>query len=125
MSTTITIPQNLMEATIFNNPFLYNVDAYNIGNNELLDNICTPDLFNSFLIYENELKQNYNIVSLDLSYDFRPDKLAQELYGNSNYYPAILICNDYCSILQFRIKNLNYEAKIPTLELINSIIAKL
>jgi hypothetical protein len=124
-ASTITIPSNLMEATIFNNSFLYNTEAENIGNNELLDNISEPDLFNNFLIYEFDLKNNYNLVTLDLSYDFRPDKLAQEIYGNSNYYPAILICNDFCSILQFRVKNLNYEAKIPQLDLIKSIIEKL
>jgi hypothetical protein len=119
---------SLTESSVFNSLIVYN-NAYDntlvSADCSLLDSLVIPNLFDSFLKYENELKFNYSTRSLDSSYDFRPDKIAVEMYGNQLYYPAILICNNLCSLIQFRPKNLNYEVKVPTPEILQYVINKL
>lgn len=119
---------SLTESSVFNSLIVYN-NAYDStlvpADCSLLDSLVLPNLFDSFLKYEKELKLNFNTRSLDVSYDFRPDKIAIEVYGNQLYYPAILICNNLCSLIQFRPKYLNFEVKIPTPEILNYIITKL
>lgn len=119
---------SLTESSVFNSLIVYN-NAYDSSvvkaDCSILDSLVIPNLFDSFLKYEKELKLNFTTRSLDSSYDFRPDKVATEVYGNQLYYPAILICNDLCSLIQFRPKHLNFEVKIPTLSVLNYIINKL
>ena len=121
------------ESSVFNSLIVYN-NAYDNSISSrlsvdlsLLDSIASTTLFDNFLKFEKELKTkgNYITMAMDNSYDFRPDKLAQEIYKNQSYYPAILICNNVCSLLQFRPALLNFSVKIPTPEVLNYIISKL
>ena len=121
------------ESSVFNSLIVYN-NAYDNSISSrlsvdlsLLDSIAGTTLFDNFLKFEKELKTkgNYITMAMDNSYDFRPDKLAQEIYKNQSYYPAILVCNNVCSLLQFRPALLNFSVKIPTPEVLNYIISKL
>jgi hypothetical protein len=123
----------LKNTDIYNNLIIYN-DNYdndlssktrpNSNNTDLLDILSTPDIFNKFLQYEIDLKNknNYYKMALTSKYDLRPEKIANEVYGNQLLYPIILIANDLCSILQFRIDQLNYEANIPTPEIVEKLL---
>lgn len=126
----------MTEASIFNSLLVYNNNYDNTirgklnsitTNLTLLDSISNANIFDNFLKFESELKnpKNYIIKPMDSSYDFRPDKLAMEIYKDQSLYPAILICNNVCSLLQFRPSLLNYSVKIPTKEIIDTIISKL
>ena len=45
--------------------------------------------------------KNYLQFKIDETYNYRPDKVAYEVYGDDYYYPIILACNNIGSILQF------------------------
>ena len=129
----------ITEASIFNSLLVYNNSYDNTVNGitgsqnvsstnlALLNSISEANIFDSFLKFETDLKNpnNYTIDQMDSTYDFRPDKLAKEKYNDQTLYPAILICNDVCSLLQFRPALLNFSVKIPTPEIISYIISKL
>ncbi len=119
---------SITESSVFNSLIVYN-NAYDnsivSSDRSLLDSLVIPNLFDSFLKFEQELKLNFTTRSLDASYDFRPDKVSMEEYNNQLYYPAILICNNLCSLLQFRPKHLNFEVKIPTPAILNYVIGNL
>ena len=123
------------EPTIFESLLVYN-NMYDptmksqlrpdANNTIIQDVLSNPDIFNIFLQYEKELKSSsYTEIALMNNYDFRPDKLANEYYGNQLYYPVILIMNDLCSIMQFRVHDLNYSVKLPSIETVQNIITKI
>ena len=47
------------------------------------------------------IPDNYLIKKIDDTYNFKPDKLALEIYGNDFYYPLLFFPNNIGSILQF------------------------
>jgi len=49
------------------------------------------------------IPENYSVIQIDETYNFRPDKLAYELYQNDFYYPLLFYPNHIGSILQFNI----------------------
>jgi hypothetical protein len=113
--------------SVFDTAIIYNIPATATVVNPIIDSLSVPALMNSFLFFEPDLKnpKNYTSISFTNSYNFRPDRFALEIYGNQNLYPAILLCNNLCSILQFKAEALNFSVRIPTTDIINTILQKL
>ena len=79
---------------------------------------------NRLLKFKRELDASSTIVEIDSRYNFRPDRLAYEHYGEDFWYPAILLVNNMGSMLQFKADILNYKCKIPSSELIQTILSE-
>jgi len=77
-------------------------------------------IFNNFFIKLNtiEIIKNSDIVAIDDSYKYRPDRVAYENYADEFYYPWILQANSLGTIFQFIPENLNYECYVPRLDYI-------
>jgi len=69
------------------------------------------------------IDENINTIEIDDTYNYRPDKLAYELYGDDFYYPVLLVSNNIGSIIDFRIQKIGNKIqylkpeKIPSLKL--------
>jgi len=82
-----------------------------------------PHIFTNNLIKNKKLLiKNSNLIEIDERYDYRPDRLAYEIYGEDFFYPAILIANDLGSILQFKADILNYKCYLPLKSTIQQLI---
>lgn len=80
---------------------------------------------NVFLKYRSILERNLIRKVIDSRYDFRPDLLAFNLYGEDFWYPAILIVNDLGSMFQFKADYLNHECLVPAAQDIQEVILKI
>jgi hypothetical protein len=88
-----------------------------------INTFIEPKIFMNKLIKKRqELITNSTIHEIDSRYDYRPDKLAYEIYGQDFWYPVILIANDLGSILQFKSGNMNFKCKTPSLSVIKNIL---
>ena len=65
---------------------------------------------------------NYEIFTIDESYNLRPDKVAYKVYGVDYYYPIILVCNNIGSLLQFTIDKVGTSVYYLKPELLNKIL---
>lgn len=94
-------------------------------NTEIIDSFIEPHIFeNYFIKYRYLLEEDVSCKIIDARYDFRPDLLAFELYGQDFWYPAILIINNISSIFQFKADYLDNRCRIPSVQSINSILTK-
>jgi hypothetical protein len=99
------------------NPYFKDVRAINT--------FIDPHIFNNVLIKNKKLLlQNAQQIDIDERYDYRPDRLAYELYRNDFYYPALLVANNIGSMLQFKADTLNFKCFAPTRLSIQNIIGK-
>lgn len=97
------------------NPYMKDTNAINQFTNE--------HLFNNILIKNHTtLVKESNQIDIDERYDYRPDKLAYEIYGEDFYYPAILIANNLGSLLQFKAEIMNYKCLVPKAAVVRSIL---
>ena len=87
------------------------------------------DEFIKHHLFENNLiKNRKKLLSrateriIDERYDYRPDRLAYEIYGEDFYYPAILVANNIGSILQFKADILDNKCWIPFVSDIRDLI---
>ena len=88
-----------------------------------INEFINEHLFNNPLIKnENLLKKEAYEMEIDERYDYRPDKLAYEVYGEDFYYPFILAANNLGSMLQFKAEILNYKCLVPRAEVARSLI---
>jgi len=88
-----------------------------------IDTFIEPHIFlNVFIKKRRELIRSSTPKKIDIRYNFRPDRLAYEVYGEDFWYPAILVANNLGSILQFKASSLGFECKIPDRDLVKSII---
>jgi len=78
-----------------------------------LNNLTSTKVFDNF--YNKNLNlfnnDNYLIYKIDESYNFRPDKVAYEVYGDDFYYPIILFCNEIGSQMFFNVDILGNNIK--------------
>jgi hypothetical protein len=92
-------------------------------NTEAIDSFIEPHIFmNKLLRYRRELEKNMTTIDIDSRYNYRPDRLAFELYGQDFWYPAILVVNNLGSILQFKADVLNFKCKVPSIDIIKKIL---
>jgi len=69
---------------------------------------------NRFMELSTEFIQaNSDIITLNDSDIYRPDKLAFDYYGDDMYYPCILAANSLGSVFSFKPDRLNYECYVP------------
>jgi len=95
----------------------------NTKDTRAINTFIEPHLFmNNLLKAKKDLEKNATIIDIDSRYDYRPDRLAYEIYGQDFWYPAILIVNNLGSILQFKADVLNFKCKIPSTSDITAII---
>jgi hypothetical protein len=91
---------------------------------QIIDMFIEPHVFmNKMVTHRNELVINSTIIEIDPRYDYRPDRLAYEIYGQDFWYPAILSVNNMGSMLQFKAETLNFKCRIPDVEAIRGIIS--
>jgi len=91
---------------------------------QIIDMYIEPHIFmNKMITQRAELIASSIITEIDSRYDYRPDRLAYDLYGQDFWYPAILIANNMGSLLQFKAETLNFKCKVPSIEAIQNIIA--
>lgn len=92
------------------------------------------DEFNKYKIFENKFienksklldQNNYYIYEIDSKYDYRPDKLAYDLWNQEYLYPIILFINNIPSILHFNISEFENKIKIPTDEILKFITSEI
>ena len=94
-------------------------DNTNIKNTKLLDQFINPHIFENNLIkYNNKLVRLSSKIEINERYDYRPDLLSYEVYGDDFFFPAILAANGVGSILQFKAEFLNYNCYVPSIEVI-------
>ncbi len=104
------------------NGFLVNSNKV-IKNTDALNVFIEPHVFMNKLIRgKKDLEKNAQVITIDARYDFRPDRLAYEYYGQDFWFPAILVVNDIGSMLQFKAECLNFECLIPQMETISNIL---
>ena len=102
--------------------FLVN-DNVRVKDTRLINAFIEPHIFlNELIRRKNSLVLSSTTVEIDARYDFRPDRLAYEQYGEDFWYPAILVVNNMGSMLQFKAATLNYKCKIPSAEIVREII---
>jgi hypothetical protein len=90
----------------------------------MIDSFTSLEVFeNIFIKNKKLLEKNATIKEIDSRYDYRPDTLAYEVYGQDFYYPAILIANNLGSIIQFKSSNMSNKCKIPSQDDINKLIS--
>jgi len=95
------------------NSILVNANTVN-KNTDVINEFLKNHLFENALIRNhNKLVNNSDVVDIDESYDFRPDRLAYDIYGEDFFYPAILAANNLGSMLQFKASVLDYKCLIP------------
>ena len=95
-------------------------------NTTLVDSFTECHIFENFLIkHRVELLKDLDTVEIDERYDYRPDRLAYEIYKQDFWFPAILIANNIGSILQFKAGSMNFKCKIPKKTNIDNIIKKI
>jgi len=88
-----------------------------------INSFIEPHLFmNNLLKAKKDLERNATIIDIDSRYNYRPDRLAYEVYGQDFWYPAILIVNNLGSILQFKADILNFKCKIPAVDDVRNIL---
>jgi hypothetical protein len=98
-------------------------DNVTTKNTDLIDLFIEPHIFmNELIKNRSELILNSKTVEIDSRYDYRPDRMAYEHYGQDFWYPAILIANNIGSILQFKAKELGFSCRIPSADVIKEII---
>jgi len=104
-------------------------DSLLVNDNPLTKDTSIMDEFAKWHLFENNFIKNSSIlikdatiIDLDARYDFRPDRLAYEIYGQDFYYGAILIANNLGSMLQFKAEHLDYKCIIPSINTIRNII---
>jgi len=90
---------------------------------KMVDTFIEPHIFmNRMIRRRSELIKSSDSVKIDARYNFRPDRLAFEYYGQDFWYPAILVANNLGSILQFKANKLGFECKIPNINTIKEIM---
>ena len=80
---------------------------------------------NDYLLFNKKINLNYPLfkeslieVNIDRTYDFRPDKIAYEFYGNDYYWPLVLKCCNIGSPMEFTTNNLGNTIKLLHQDLI-------
>ena len=96
-------------------------------NTSLIDSFTEPLIFNNVLIKHREavLLCECDDITIDERYNYRPDRLAYEIYGQDFWYPAILIANNIGSMLQFKAESLNFKCKVPRKTHVEKLVNKL
>jgi hypothetical protein len=95
-----------------------------IKDTRAIDTYIEPHIFiNKLIKQQRELEKGMTIIDIDSRYNFRPDRLAFELYGQDFWYPAILVINNLGSLLQFKAEILNFKCKIPSMEAIKRVLS--
>jgi hypothetical protein len=94
-------------------------------NTKAIDLYIEPKIFlNLFIKHACMLQENSTTVTIDERYNYRPDLLAYEQYGEDFWYPAILVANKLGSLLQFQATVLNHKCLIPHRETIEAILSE-
>jgi len=88
-----------------------------------MDNLTPEYIWNqlNFKFRDLFLAENMDTFKINNSFNFRPDKVAYEVYGNDLFYPIILFSNQIGSLMQFRIDILGTEIKYLKPELIKKL----
>jgi hypothetical protein len=104
------------------NGFTVNDNQYT-KDTRMLDLFLEPHIFlNELIKRKPELTKNSVEIEIDSRYDFRPDRLAFEYYGQDFWFPAILLANNLGSILQFKADTLGFKCRIPNADTIIDIL---
>jgi hypothetical protein len=104
------------------NGFTVNDNQYT-KDTRILDLFLEPHIFlNELVKRKPELTKNSVEIEIDSRYDFRPDRLAFEYYGQDFWFPAILLANNLGSILQFKADTLGFKCRIPNADTIIDIL---
>jgi len=98
-------------------------DNINLKDTRVVDLFIEPHVFmNALIKNKTYLDSSSTIIDIDPRYDYRPDRLAYDIYGHDFWYPAILIVNNMGSMLQFKTELLNFKCRIPNKSAIASIL---
>jgi hypothetical protein len=104
------------------NGFTVNDNKYT-KDSRMLNLFLEPHIFlNALIKRKHELFQKSISIEIDSRYDFRPDRLAFDYYGQDFWFPAILLVNNLGSSLQFKADNLGFKCKIPDASVIIDIL---
>ena len=69
-------------------------------------------------------EENYKTYDINDSYDYRPDKVAYEVYGEDFYYPIILLSNNISTITEFRTDKIGNTIKYLDPDYLNKLVIK-
>ena len=100
---------------------LYNSQS----NTEALDTLNIPGISNSVLLNNLKmLKMEENLVEVDCpdKYKYRPDSIAYQYYGDSNFFPLVLVANNLGSLLQFVPSNFGNKIKLIKSQVIKNLL---
>jgi hypothetical protein len=90
-----------------------------------INEFINPHIYaNKFIKHRKLLQQNATLVDIDPRFDYRPDRLAYEQYGQDFWYPAILAVNNLGSMLQFKAESMNFKCLVPDGDVILGILAE-
>ena len=95
---------------LYNNYF----DTHNVNIYRLLDH--SLNFTNSIKINYKKLLENTDYLIFSEKYNYRPDLVAYEVYGDDLYYIPILIANNVNSVLNFTKDKVGSKIIIPQLK---------
>lgn len=100
-----------------------------VNSNTALKDTRAVDLFIEEHIFMNQLiKRKHDLmvgateIEIDARFDYRPDRVAFDYYGQDFWFPAILAANNIGSLLQFKAEFMNFKCWIPAASVIRDII---
>ena len=73
-------------------------------NTAALDAFNSPGIADNILLNNAKfLRQEENLVEVDCPdiYKYRPDRIAFQYYGDSNFYPLVLLANNIGTLFHF------------------------
>lgn len=92
----------------------------------IFNEFTDPRIFlNALIQHKQVLLQNAEVIEIDATYNFRPDKLAYEFYNQELWYPIILVANNLGSVMQFKPDLIGNKCIIPAREDVIKIVGKI
>jgi len=90
-------------------------------NKSPINDIVDYHIFNrqKLLADEKFIIDNSYIIPFREEYNYRPDLVAFEEYGDYKYYPILLYVNKIGSLFKFNKINLNSEIIVPNIDFVN------
>ena len=94
-------------------------------NTQALDTLLSTGISKSILLNNLKyLKMEENLVEVECpdKYKYRPDSVAFQYYGDSNFFPLVLIANNLGSLLQFDPSKFDNRIKLIKSQVIQNLL---
>lgn len=95
-------------------------------NTSILNAFLDPRIFLNVFIQNRELLLlDAELIDIDETHKFRPDKLSYKYWGQELWFPAILVANNLGSVMEFRPELIGNKCLIPKRDNITKILNRI